>query len=260
MAYRTPQEIRQFASDQGVVKAEMPIRRTFTLGMLAGAYIAMAAMVASSVSATLGDWAGPGMVKLISSAVFTVGIVMVLIAGAELFTGNMLLVVALLDRRISMSKTLRNWALVFASNLVGAGFAAWLYWQSGLWQQAGGAVGEAMAATAAAKCAMGWWAGFTRGVLCNWLVALSVWMSYAADDVTGRMLPAAMAVATFVTIGGEHCVANMFYVPAGHLIAGVPFAQLAAGVARNLVPVTLGNMVGGGLLVAGMYWMSYPRQ
>jgi len=117
-----------------------------------------------------------------------------------------------------------------------------------------------MAATAAAKCAMGWWAGFTRGVLCNWLVALSVWMSYAADDVTGRMLPAAMAVATFVTIGGEHCVANMFYVPAGHLIAGVPFAQLAAGVARNLVPVTLGNMVGGGLLVAGMYWMSYPRQ
>ncbi len=260
MAHKAPLQIRQYVSDIGVSKAETSTGRTLVLGILAGAYIAMAAMVAYSVAYTLGDWAGPGMIRLISGSVFTVGIVMVLVGGAELFTGNMLLTVALLDRRITATQAVRNWGLVFVSNAVGAGFAAWLFWQTGLAQQGGGAVGAALASAASAKASMAWWTGFTRGVLCNWLVALSVWMSYSADNVSGRILPAMMAVASFVAIGGEHCVANMFYIPAGFLISGAPMGEILRGMLHNLVPVTLGNMVGGGLLVAAFYWLAYPRE
>ncbi len=260
MAYRSPSQIRQYVSDVGVSKAEMSTGRIMVLGALAGAYIAMAAMVAYSVSYTLGGWAGPGMIRLVASSVFTVGIVMVLVGGAELFTGNMLLSVALLDRRISAAQALRNWGLVFLSNAIGAAFAALLFWQTGLAQQGDGAVGVALASAASAKASMAWWTGFTRGVLCNWLVALSVWMSYSADSVSGRVLPATMAVASFVAIGGEHCVANMFYIPAGYLVSGASAATILTGMFRNLVPVTLGNMVGGGLLVAAMYWLGYPKE
>lgn len=260
MAYKTPLQIRQYVSDVGVSKAGMSTGSTLVLGALAGAYIAMAAMVAYSVSYTLGDWAGPGMIKLISGSVFSVGIVMVLVGGAELFTGNMLLTVALLDRRISLAQALRNWCLVFIANAVGAGFAAWLFWQTGLGQQGSGAVGAALASAASAKASMPWWTAFTRGVLCNWLVAMSVWMSYSADNVSGRILPAMMAVASFVAIGGEHCVANMFYIPAGFLISGAPLGTVLEGMARNLAPVTLGNMAGGGLLVAALYWLAYDRE
>lgn len=260
MAYRTPSEIKHTVSDAGVAKANMSTAKTAVLGVLAGGYIAIAAMAAYTVSSALGPWAGLGLSRLFAGLVFTVGIVMVIVGGGELFTGNMLLVVALCDRRITARRLLRNWTIVFLSNLAGALFAAWLYWQSGLWNLGDGVIGSALASSATTKASMHWWTAFTRGVLCNWLVTLSVWMSFSAGDVSGRILPASMAVAAFVIIGGEHCVANMFYIPVGFFISSYPASECIRGLVSNLIPVALGNVVGGGLLVSAMYWEAYSEE
>lgn len=259
VAYRTSSEIATVAVNSGVAKSRASAATLIVLGFLAGGFIAMAAIASHTVSYALGTWAGPSFVRLISGMVFSVGIVMVIVGGGELFTGNSLMIMALLDRRIRFGGLIRNWIIVYLANMAGAVFTAWLYHNTGLWQPADGASAQIFIATAMRKASLGFWPAFYRGVLCNWLVCMGVWMSYSADDVVGRVVPLSMAISAFVMCGAEHSVANMFYIPVGFMISHTPLAEWIAGFGRNLLPVTLGNVVGGGLLVAFMYWCAYMR-
>ncbi|MEA4882550.1 MAG: formate/nitrite transporter family protein [Clostridia bacterium] len=260
MSYRSPSEIGQAVVNSGITKATTDLTTLSMLGFLAGGFIAIAAITSNTVANGLGSWAGPGAVRLLSGLAFSIGIVMVIIGGAELFTGNSLMIAALLDRRIRAGALLRNWIIVYLANLAGAVFVAWLYYGTGLWRTADGELSRALIETAHKKASLDIWQAFFRGVLCNWLVCMGIWMSYAADDVTGRIVPTAMAVSAFVMCGAEHSIANMFYMPMGFMLDSTPAAQAVSGMARNIVPVTLGNITGGGLLVAVAYWIAYIRR
>jgi formate/nitrite transporter len=259
VACKTPSEIAAVAVKAGVAKSRASATALVVLGFLGGSFVAMAAVASHTVSCSLGIWAGPSAVRLISGMVFSVGIVMVIVGGAELFTGNSLMVMALLDRRIRSGELIRNWVIVYFANMAGAIFVAWLYYETELWQPIDGACAQALITTAIRKSSIHFWPAFFRGALCNWLVCMGVWMSYSADDVVGRVVPLSMAVSSFVMCGAEHSVANMFYMPVGLMVSSTPLAEWLAGFGRNLVPVTLGNIVGGGLLVAVMYWWAYMR-
>ena len=251
MAFKTPSEIAATAVGVGVAKSRASAAALTVLGFLAGSFIAMSAVLSHTISYSLGSWAGPSVVRIISGLPFSLGIVMVIVGGGELFTGNSLMVMALIDRRIPLRSLIRNMA--------GAIFVAWLYYGTGLWQPMDGTCAESLIMIAIRKSSLGFWPAFFRGVLCNWLVCMGVWMSYSADDVIGKIVPSSMAVSAFVMCGAENSVANMFYIPAGFMVSSTPVAELLAGLGRNLLPVTLGNVAGGSLLVATMYWWAYMR-
>lgn len=260
MAYRTPSEMAKAVVESSVTKANADFASLAILGFLGGSFIALAGASAQTVSLGLGSWAGAGTVRFISGLIFSVGITMVIIGGAELFTGNSLMIIGLCERRITLARLLRSWIIVYFSNFLGALLVAWLYYGSELWMTPGMGIATGFVNSALSKAELAFWPAFARGVLCNWLVSMGVWMSYAAADVTGRIIPTAMAVSAFVMFGGEHSVANMFYLPAGFMIRARMSALPAPSIFRNMASVTLGNIVGGGLLVAAVYWAAYLRK
>ena len=201
---------------------------------------------------------------------------MVVVAGGELFTGNSLMLMAMAEGRISPWQLLRSWIVVYAGNFAGALLTAGLVCLSGQWGMSGGLLGASVIKTAAGKTALSFQNAFFLGILCNWLVCLAVWMSFAARDIAGKVLVIFFPIWIFVTSGFEHSVANMYYIPAGILAAADPaLAERAASVGlspealanlnwgamlqANLLPVTLGNVVGGGVLVALACWFVYRR-
>lgn len=231
-------------------------RRTFLLSLLAGMYIAFGAQLSTVVTQDLAAYAGMGISRLVGGAVFSVGLMLVVVCGAELFTGNSLLVSSLLHGEISLGKMLENWGLVLLGNLLGSLFMAWLLYESRLWQN--GAVAKQALAIATAKCQLDFWVAFVRGVLCNWLVCLAVCMAVAARDITGKLLACLAPIMTFVASGFEHSIANMYFIPAGLLLKaelGVQEQALSwtTFMVGNILPVTLGNIVGGVLFVACAY-------
>lgn len=254
-AYAPPQ-IAARVEEGGVRKAALPASRTFVLGLLGGAFIAFGAMAYTVV--VTGSTLGFGPTRLVGGIAFALGLVLVLVGGAELFTGNALLVMAWSARRVTLARLLRNWALVYVANAVGAFGSVALVHFSGVLALDGGGVGRTAAAIADAKLALGPGEAFFRGILCNVLVCLAVWLSFATTDVAGRILAIIFPVAAFVALGFEHSVANMYILPAGDLAAGrsIDVPALVA----NLVPVTLGNIVGGGVLVALVYRLAYPPE
>jgi len=196
---------------------------------------------------------------------------LVVVAGAELFTGNNLMIAGVLGREYGLRRLLGRWGLVFAANFIGAVFLALLMAQSGLWKMASNAVGAKALAIAAAKVNLPFGEAFVRGIGCNWLVCLAVWMALSAKDVAGKVLAIFFPIMAFVALGYEHCVANMYFVPMGLFLKGTSAAAgLAAGtldsltwsrfLVVNLVPVTLGNIVGGALFVGSTYWLVYMRR
>jgi formate/nitrite transporter len=198
---------------------------------------------------------GFGPSRVLGGIAFSLGLVLVVIAGAELFTGNALIVMAWVDGRVSLAELARNWALVYAGNFAGAlGAAALVSLADGL-AFADGRLGDTAAGIAQAKVALGWQAAFFRGLLCNTLVCLAVWLSYASRDATGKILAVVLPISAFVALGFEHSVANMYLIPLA-IMYGVGGVTLA-GFLSNLVPVTAGNVVGGGVFVAGVYWLCY---
>lgn len=205
-------------------------------------------MLFTSLTAGL-DPTGP--VRLMGGAAFALGLILVIVGGAELFTGNALMVMAWADRRITHGALLRNWAVVLAANAAGAVALALAVWAAGLLD---GVTGARAAAIAQAKFALGWAEAFWRGVLCNALVCLAVWLSFAGRSVTDKVLAILWPVAGFVAVGFEHSVANFWLLAAG-LMAGAPGGP--AEVAGNLVPVTLGNVLGGAGGVALAYRLAY---
>ena len=251
----SPREIALHVEQVGVAKARLPTLDTLALAVLAGAFIAFGAMFFTLV--TTGNDIGFGLNRLIGGVAFSLGLILVVVGGAELFTGNNLIVMAWVDRKITAARLLRNWALVFAGNFVGAAGAALLVHLSGVLQLGEGAFGAMAAQIATGKATLPFVDAFFRGVLCNALVCLAVWLCFAAHTVSGKILAIIFPISAFVALGFEHSIANMYFLALGWLI-GAPSVD-AAGFFTNLVPVTLGNIVGGSVLVALVYWLIYDR-
>jgi len=254
------------ASDLGAAKAELDAPRTFVLAVLAGAFIALGAMFATVVTAGGGD-VPFGINRLAGGIVFSLGLVLVVVAGAELFTGNNLIVMAWADRRIGLGRLLRNWGIVYAGNLVGAVATALLIFAARQYEFGDGAVGLNALAIANTKASLGWGQAVALGVLCNALVCLAVWLSYAARSVTDKVLAVLFPITAFVAAGFEHSVANMYFLPIGLLVKGTSLADggdytdltWSNAVFGNLVPVTIGNVFGGAVMVGLVYWLIYRR-
>ena len=259
----TPAEIARRVEAAGESKARMALLPLAMLSVLAGAFIGLGAMLSVMVraDASLGFAAS----TLLSGLVFSLGLLMVVVAGAELFTGNNLLVMAWADGRISSTQVLRNWAVVCLGNALGAAGLAWLVFASGHLALSNGAVGQKVVQIALAKQALPFWTAFLRGVLCNILVCMAVWMAMGGRSVVDKAIAVVFPVMAFVAAGFEHSIANLYLLPQAMLLqaSGVltegPLVTLA-GLLGNLLPVIAGNLVGGALLVGGVYWVIYLRQ
>lgn len=247
-AYK-PVEITRRIEEAGVAKAGLGLVPLVTLGVLAGMFISFGALFYLAVLA--GADAAFGPTRLAAGMAFSLGLVLVLVGGAELFTGNALIVMAWVDGLVGSAALLRNWVLVFFANFVGALMICALAWAAGLHLAAPGAVAAKLAV---AKCALPWLELLARGVLCNALVCLAVWLSFAAHDVAGKILAIVPPIAAFVALGLEHSIANMFLLPFG-MLAGA--AVSAADIMHNLLWVTIGNLIGGAGGVGLSYWAAY---
>ena len=267
-----PAEIAAKAEEVGVRKANLPWRQTLVLSVLAGAFIALGALFSTTTVA--GAAALPyGVARLLAGLTFCLGLILVVLAGAELFTGNNLIVMAYLNRKLTAPRVLRNWALVYVGNLVGAVATAALVYLSGQYGFGGGSVGLAALAIGTAKCSLGAIPAFFLGVLCNALVCLAVWLTMGARTAGDKLLVILFPIAAFVAAGFEHSVANMYFLPlalfiksdgaflaaAGKTAADYGALTWAQAVLGNLLPVTLGNIVGGAGLVGAVYGFVYSR-
>jgi formate/nitrite transporter len=265
-----PPAMAHRAEQIGVRKVEMAPMRTLALAVLAGAFIALGGAFATTAAAGAG--AAPwGLVRVVVGVVFSLGLILVLVGGAELFTGNNLIVMAWASGRVSTAALLRNWTIVFAGNSLGAIATAAVVYMGGVHRFGGGAWGSTAIAIASAKLGLGFVQAVALGVLCNALVCLAVWLTYSARTTTDRILAIVPPISAFVAIGFEHSIANLYFVPLGIFVAVFdPTFVAARGLAgqadaltwmgfvlRNLVPVTLGNMLGGSLLVGAVYWFVY---
>lgn len=246
----TPAEIAASFLTVGETKAALPLKKMFLLALLAGAYVALAGVGATTAAATVEN---ASLAKLISACVFPAGLAMVLFAGSELFTGNCLMVVARLERRITTAGLVRNWTVVYLGNALGGIAAAALAVYSHTPSLFGGALARSMVSIAESKAALGFADAFLRGILCNFLVCLAVWMAAGAKEVGGKLAALYFPILLFVLCGYEHCVANLYYLPAGAFAAaeyGIASSLTWGGCLKNLLAVTLGNIVGGGALGA----------
>ena len=279
-----PQEMASRAEYLGVRKAQMPFLKTFMLAILAGAFIAMGAIFATTVSAgaqsvTSADGAAAftvglpyGVVRLLSGVVFCLGLVLVLVGGAELFTGNNLIVMAWASGKVSILQLLRNWLIVYVGNFVGAISTALLMFFTRQYTFGANAVGIAALKTAVTKVDYTFIQAIALGILCNALVCMAVWLTYSARSTMDKILALLFPIAAFVASGFEHSIANMYFIPFGLFIKGFdPSFVNAVGqqvphldhltwssfLVNNLLPVTIGNIIGGTVLVAAFYWMIY---
>lgn len=265
----TPAECAANYIKGGRTKTQMPLARMFQLAVLAGFFIAMGGAVTNTAAHTVTN---VGLARVLSGLLFPFGLAMVVLTGAELFTGNTLLVMPLLSRQVSFKGVARNWCVVYLGNAAGAMLTAAGCAFGGQLNYSGGQLAVFSMKLAAGKCALPFGNAVVLGVLCNLLVTTGVLLALSAKDLPGRVLGAYLPVAFFVICGFEHCVANLFYIPVGLLAKTVPqYAALAqaAGVdltaltwgsflGRNLLPVTLGNLLGG-LGLGGLFWWCHGR-
>lgn len=251
-AYK-PAEIAERIERAGVAKANLPLVPMLTLAILAGLFIAFGAMLYTVVMTAHGLGYGPS--RLLGGLAFCLGLILVVIAGAELFTGNTLIVMARIDGLIATKALLRNWGIVFAGNFAGALLAAILILLSGTLDAANGQVWQTAASIAQGKVALPWLAAFTRAILCNALVCLAIWLTFAAHDIAGKILAILFPITAFVALGFEHSIANMYFLAVA-LTGGAEGVTLTASMA-NLAIVTLGNIVGGAGGVGLTYWVCY---
>lgn len=271
-----PREIAARAEDVGVAKAGLGFFSTFLLAVLAGAFIALGAVFSTNTLAGAADTLPFGVARLLAGLTFSLGLILVVVAGAELFTGNNLLLMAFASGKLSLGAVVRNWTIVYSGNFVGAAATALGMYVAGVHRMGNGQVGAAMLRIASAKCSLAWDEALVRGVYCNALVCLAVWLCMSCRTTGDRILAIIFPVTAFVAAGFEHSIANMYYVPAAMLVkagagdawitgVGVDPAGLGAlawdrFIVANLVPVTLGNMIGGGLFVGAVYWVVYCRR
>ncbi len=249
-----PNEVAARVRDVGVAKARLPWQTQAALGVLAGAFIGLGSMLFTLVASDAS--LGFALSRLLGGLVFSLGLLLVVVAGAELFTGNHLIAMAWASGEVSTAQLLRNWAVVCVANAVGAAGLALLVFWSGHTAMNSGAVARAAVRIATAKAELPIVELFFRGVLCNLLVCMAVWMAMAGRSVADKAVAIVFPITAFVAAGFEHSIANMYFFPLA-LLHGAPLT--AADIARNLLPVIAGNLVGGSVLVALVYWVIYLR-
>jgi len=270
----SPPEMAKKAEEIGISKANTNSAKTIALAILAGAFIAFGAVFSTVVTA--GSTLGFGMTKLVGGLAFSLGLILVVVGGAELFTGNNLMIMAWASKKIKTSHVLRNWALVYAGNLLGAISIVILIFLSGHYLFGGGLTGLSMLNIAKAKCELGFTQAIALGVLCNILVCLAIWLCLSAKTVNGKILSIVFPITAFVAAGFEHSIANMYFIPMGILLKdfGSPvfwnsvqsspeFYQSLNWynfLIGNLLPVTIGNIIGGAAFVGPAYWFIYLRK
>lgn len=268
MNFKPPVEIAKTACTVAKAKTSMSIKAMLVMGFLAGAYIAFGGFLMTTVTQDVAQYAGVGISKMLGGMVFALGLMLVIVGGAELFTGNCLMPLGMLNGCATFQGVLKNWTVVYVANLLGSIFLAWMIYNTGL---ATGATGANALKIAVAKVNLPMSQMVFRGVLCNWLVVMAVWMSFSAMDVISKYICCLIPISGFVTMGFEHSIANMYFIALGMFIKGGDAAtvELAAvapdklaaltmgGYWGNIIPVTIGNMVGGILFVAVLYYMVF---
>jgi len=283
-----PAAMAERAEESGVRKASTDALTLLVLSVLAGAFISFGAIFATTVSAgtiTVATADGGaafsaglpyGVIRLLTGLVFSLGLILVIVGGAELFTGNNMIVMAWAGGKVTTRELLFNWIVAFAGNFVGAILTAGLMFYTTQYTFGGGAVGLAALSTAHAKASLEFVPAVALGIMCNVLVCLAVWMCYGARTVVDKIVTIIPPITAFVAAGFEHCIANIYFIPMGLFIkAGAPdsfwasigktgadYPALTWGnfLFGNLVPVTIGNIIGGAVLVAAVYWFIYLRQ
>jgi formate/nitrite transporter len=270
-----PAQMADKAEQVGVKKAHLNPVSMFVLAVLAGAFIALGAIFSTTVAAGAGDFLPYGVTRLLTGLVFSLGLILVIVGGAELFTGNNLIVMAWASGKVSTSLLLKNWLIVYLGNFAGSIFTAGIMFFTGQYAFGGGSVGAAALATANAKTGLDFGQAVALGIMCNALVCLAVWLTFSARSTTDRILAIVPPIAAFVAAGFEHSIANMYFIPVALFIkAGAPagfweaIGKTAAdypnltwnGLFGNLLPVTLGNIVGGTVFVGAVYWFVYLRR
>lgn len=246
--FLSPQEISRTIGDIGKKKANATIFELLVFGVLAGIYIAFGANVATAVLS--GGSLDEGLARFLAGSVFSVGLMLVLIPGSELFTGNILMTIGVIYKKYSFVKVLRNWLVVYFGNLLGAVIIAWLVYNSGLLNRLGSltSIGAVAVKITEAKLQLGFAEALYRGILCNMLVCLAVIMCIASKTVTGKIFGIYFPIMAFVASGYEHSVANMYFLPVGLMVKG-EFVSRFFSIFDNLIPVTIGNIIGGLLIV-----------
>ncbi len=266
-----PSEMAQRAETIGAAKAVMGAATMFALAVLAGAFISLGALFATTTAAGTSGVLPFGVAKLLTGLVFCLGLILVVVGGAELFTGNNLIVMAWASGKVSTRALLRNWGIVYAGNFAGSIGTAVLVLLSKQYTFGGGAVGKTVLSIATAKMQYGFVQAVALGILCNGLVCLAVWLTYSARSTTDKILAIIFPITAFVAAGFEHSVANMYFIPMGLFIKKFDATWAAASgmdlssltwehfLVNNLLPVTIGNIIGGTVLVALIYWFVYLR-
>lgn len=241
------------------------------LALLAGAYIAMGAVLSTVVTNDLPAYIGDGLSRLVGGLSFSLGLILVILGGAELFTGNNLMVAGLLEKKVTFKQVLKNWSWVYFFNFAGALLIVFIFYFSGIWKANNYAIAVKAVSIANTKISLYWSEAFFRGILCNWLVCLAVWLSMAGKDAFSKIMGIMLPVTAFVAIGLEHSIANMYFIPMGIMLKNAVISQglltpdALQGINwtgffwKNLIPVTLGNLVGGVFFVAVAYWSAYLR-
>lgn len=269
-----PTEMARSAEDVGLSKAHMGVAKTMMLSILAGAFIAFGAVFSTLV--TSGSTMPYGVTKLLSGLAFSLGLILVVVGGAELFTGNNLLIMAWASKKISTRLVLRNWAIVYVGNMLGALSIVLMIGLSGHYLFGNGVIGANILSIAETKCELGFGQAIVLGILCNILVCLAIWLCYSAKTTHGKILAIIFPITAFVAAGFEHSVANMYFIPMGILVKEwsdpLLWAQINAlpqdfyslnwvnFILRNLLPVTIGNIIGGSVFVGLAYWYIYSSK
>lgn len=255
----SPLEIARNYVEIGVHKTKLSIFKMILLGFFAGLFIAFAGIASTTASSTITI---PSVAKLIGGIVFPAGITMVIMAGSELFTGNCLIILSVLEKRVPIHRMLKNWLFVYIGNFLGAAFVAFLVVYGHTPELFGGALAEAIVNAGKARTDLTIMESFIRGILCNILVCIAIWMSYAAIRISGKLMVSFWPVMLFVLCGFEHCVADMYFGVAA-LLTSAEYGIAAEGLTwssflfKSLFPVTLGNIVGGAGIVGVGYWLGY---
>ncbi|MDR2946051.1 MAG: formate/nitrite transporter family protein [Candidatus Adiutrix sp.] len=269
-----PAEIVEYTIQAGIGKVAGSFQKLFILGIMAGVFIAFASEGSNMAAFNL--FAVPesyGLGKALAGSIFGTGLMLVVLAGGELFTGNTMILAAVCEKKVTVAGMLRNWVIVYIGNFVGSVFIAYMMAESGLFTSGASMLGAVTLKIAVYKVGLPFMSAFFLGIMCNWLVCLAVWLSYGAEHMIGKIFGIFFPIWLFITSGFEHCVANMYYIPAGLLIKGNEAYASLSGLSaeaiasltwgsffiNNLIPVTLGNIVGGGVFVGMAYWYSYKK-
>lgn len=258
----SPLEIARNYVDVGVHKTNLSAFKMVIFGIFAGLFIGFAGIASTTASSTIEV---PSLARLISAIVFPAGMAMVLIAGSELFTGNTLIIIAALEKKVTVSRMLKNWFFVFLGNFIGAALVAIMVVYGGIPELFDGALAQSIVNAGKARTDLGIMEAFIRGIMCNILVCIAIWMSFASKNVSGKLLTSFWPVMIFVLCGFEHSVADIYFGIAALLTSG-EYGIVAEGLTwfnfliRSLIPITLGNIVGGAGVVGFGYWLMFLHQ